>query len=227
MLRHSVGRLLRGNLQVSSCTSRICLEAPLRQPGLAHSRVLTYPHFLSFALGGFCHERLNQFLVTPLGLLLTFRTQQSIARFNEAVTNWGKISSVCRSLSRALFYHDARVPRASRPGVRKRCLTRVPVECLLRFLVLRTMSAIAYCFAACTWTGLPGHCLQSMRRRTTSLRSTSACSQKCCGNTWRTDAQSSSTLGATTSASQWRCLIVCILASPACVSWSCRSEAAN
>ncbi|CAE7724277.1 unnamed protein product [Symbiodinium pilosum] len=55
--------------------------------------------------------RLNQFLVTPLGLLLTFRTQQSIARFNEAVTNWGKISSVCRSLSRALFYHDARVPR--------------------------------------------------------------------------------------------------------------------
>ncbi|CAE7348112.1 unnamed protein product [Symbiodinium natans] len=55
--------------------------------------------------------RLNQFLVTPLGLLLTFRTQQSIARFNEAVTNLGKISSVCRSLSRALFYHDERVPR--------------------------------------------------------------------------------------------------------------------
>ncbi|CAE7664382.1 unnamed protein product [Symbiodinium sp. CCMP2592] len=55
--------------------------------------------------------RLNQFLVTPLGLLLTFRTQQSIARFNEAVTNWGKISSLCRSLSRTLFYHDDRVPR--------------------------------------------------------------------------------------------------------------------
>ncbi|CAE7194491.1 unnamed protein product [Symbiodinium sp. KB8] len=55
--------------------------------------------------------RLNQFLVTPLGLLLTFRTQQSIARFNEAVTNWGKISSLCRSLSRTLFYHDERVPR--------------------------------------------------------------------------------------------------------------------
>ncbi|CAJ1385221.1 unnamed protein product [Effrenium voratum] len=48
--------------------------------------------------------RLNQFLVTPLGLLLTFRTQQSITRFNIAVDLWSKLSSVCRSLSRAMFY---------------------------------------------------------------------------------------------------------------------------
>lgn len=34
--------------------------------------------------------RLNQFLVTPLGLLLTFRTQQSITRFNGAVDLWSK-----------------------------------------------------------------------------------------------------------------------------------------
>ena len=56
--------------------------------------------------------RLNQFLVTPLGLLLTFRTQQSITRFNGAVESWSKISSCCRSLSRHLFYQDQRVPLA-------------------------------------------------------------------------------------------------------------------
>lgn len=54
--------------------------------------------------------RLNQFLVTPLGLLLTFRTQQSITRFNGAVDLWSKVSSACRTLSRALFYQDARIP---------------------------------------------------------------------------------------------------------------------
>ena len=57
--------------------------------------------------------RLNQFLVTPLGLLLTFRTQQSITRFNGAVDLWSKVSSACRTLSRALFYQDARIPLAS------------------------------------------------------------------------------------------------------------------
>ena len=115
------------------------------------------------ANSGLCFPvRLNQFLVTPLGLLLTFRTQQSIARFNEAVTNWGKISSLCRSLSRTLFYHDERVPRVLWPSCGLPALsTRRPNR--------STHNNQTFTVGCCE------------RIFTASLRKTYACSPKC----WR------------------------------------------
>ena len=155
------------------------------------------------ANSGLCFPvRLNQFLVTPLGLLLTFRTQQSIARFNEAVTNWGKISSLCRSLSRTLFYHDERVPRVLWPSCGLPALsTRRPNR--------STHNNQTFTVGCCE------------RIFTASLRKTYACSPKCCVSTWRTGAPSSLISRATTSINHWLCWTVCILVSLACTCSSC------